>query len=145
MLLHYYKLEIGDQRLYNDTFTTGEPDGGKSIAYAIYVAFTLEELTKEDDFEDSYVSSKTSQPVEGQTTSDLDDAFSSQLDIYAQETWFHVTLPLNTSASSLSSQEIKERSSSSDSNAFVISLPQLDIDKVTGHQATTSMFPVPLG
>ena len=142
MLLHHYKLEIGDQRLHNDTFTSAGPDGGKSIAYAIYVVFTLEELT---NFENSYVSSETSQPIEEQTTSDLDDAFSSQLDIHAQETWLHVPVALNTSASSLPSQQIKERSSSSDSDAFVISLPQLDMDKVTGHQATISMFPVPLG
>ena len=147
MLLHHYKLEIGDQRLYNDTFTSAGPDGGKSIAYAIYVTFTLEELTK-DDFENSHMSSKISQPVEGQTTSDLNDTFSSQLDIHAQETWLHVPVALNSSASSessLPSQGIKEQSSSSDSDAFVISLPQLDMDKVTGHQATISMFPVPLG
>ena len=42
MLLHHYKLDIGDQRLDNDTFTAGGPDGGKSIAYAVYVAFTLD-------------------------------------------------------------------------------------------------------
>ena len=47
MLLHHYKLDIGDERLDNDTFTAGGPDGGKSIAYAIYVTFTLDIQTQD--------------------------------------------------------------------------------------------------
>ena len=43
MLLHHYKLDIGDQRLHNNTFTSGGPI---IIAYAVYVAFTLEEQTE---------------------------------------------------------------------------------------------------
>ena len=82
MLLHYYKLKIGDQRLYNETFNSTGLDGRKSIAYAIYVAFTLEELTK-DDFENSNMFSKTSQLVEEQTLEI--ETLRKELSIYKEE------------------------------------------------------------
>ena len=103
MLLHYYKLDIGDQRLHNDTFTAGGPDGGKSITYAVYVAFTLEEQTEEDDYENAHMSSETDQPVEEQTTSCV---LSSHLDIQAQKTPLYVSVIKNSSSLSLLNQQI---------------------------------------
>ena len=133
MLLHYYKLDIGDQRLHNDTFTSGGPDGGKSIAYAVYVAFTLKEQTKEDDNENGSAYPKTCQPNEKQTTS---DELSSYLVNQAQETSIHVPVIVNTSTSSVVNQPLKERSSLSDNDRFVIRPPQLEMDEVTDLQAT---------
>ncbi len=39
-LLHYYKITKGDERLHNDTFTSGNTDKQKSAGYALYVAFS---------------------------------------------------------------------------------------------------------
>ena len=131
MLLHHYKLDIGDQRLHNDTFTSGGPDGGKSIAYAVYVAFTLEEQTEENDFENGPMSTETGQLIEEQTTSGV---LSSQLEIEAQETSLDTPLTINTSTLSVLNQPLEEQTSLSDNDAFVIKSPQLD--KIKSHQAT---------
>ena len=115
MLLHHYKLDKGDQRLHNDTFTSGLVDGGKYIAYAVYVAFTLEEQTKEDEDESGPISSQTDQPNEKQTTSSV---LLSHLDIQAQETSVHVPVIVNTSASSVLRQQIDEPISLCENNAL---------------------------
>ena len=80
------------------------------------------------------MSSETSQPIEEQTTSGM---LSSHLDIQAQE-----TLAVNTSTSSVMSQPLEERSLS-DNDAFVIRPTQLDMDEVTGLQATNYIIDSP--
>ena len=42
-LLHYYQITKGDERLHNDTFTSGRSDMEGSAGYALYVAFSLSE------------------------------------------------------------------------------------------------------
>ena len=41
MLQHHYKLKKNDPRFANNTFTSGGSDKGKSIAYAVYIAFSM--------------------------------------------------------------------------------------------------------
>ena len=129
MLLHHYKLDIGDERLDNNTFTSGGPDGGKSIAYAIYVAFTLEEQTEENDYENGPMFSQTDQTNEEQTTS---DELSSHLDIQTQETSIHVPVIVNTSPSSVLSQQINAEISLSENDTlagdYVSFLPSLQLN-----------------
>ena len=114
MLLHHYKLDIGDQRLHNDTFTSGAPDGGKKIAYAVYVTFTLEEQIEEDD-ENDPMSSETDQPFEEQTTSCV---LSSHLDIQAQKTPLYVSVIKNSSSLSVLNKQIDEHISLCDNDAL---------------------------
>ena len=40
-LLHYYQITKGDERLHNETFTSGRSDDTVSAGYALYVAFSL--------------------------------------------------------------------------------------------------------
>ena len=46
-LLHYYQITKGDERLHNDTFTSGGTDKKGSAGYALYVAFSLSEDEEE--------------------------------------------------------------------------------------------------
>ena len=46
-LLHYYQITKGDERLHNDTFTSGGIDKKGSAGYALYVAFSLSEDEEE--------------------------------------------------------------------------------------------------
>ena len=40
-LLHYYQITKGDERLHNDTFTSGGTDNNVSAGYVLYVALLL--------------------------------------------------------------------------------------------------------
>ena len=51
-LLHYYMITTHDQRLANDTFTSGGADKKGSAGYALYVAFSLEGNENNDDEQD---------------------------------------------------------------------------------------------
>ena len=44
-LIHHFMFNKADERLENKTVTSGRLDGRKSIAYALYVAFAVEETT----------------------------------------------------------------------------------------------------
>ena len=46
-LLHYYQITKGDERLHNETFTSGGTDKKGSAGYALYVAFSLSEDEEE--------------------------------------------------------------------------------------------------
>ena len=41
MLIHHYKLFKKDDRIANDTFTSGRTDGNSSTAYALYMAYSI--------------------------------------------------------------------------------------------------------
>ena len=144
MLLHHYKLYIGDQRLHNDTFTSGGPDGGKSIAYAVYVAFTLDEQTEKDNYKNSSMSSETGQPIEELTMSGAYNAIPTQLDIHAQETSLDVPVVVNTSTSSVQSQQFEERISSSVNDIFVIMPPHSILPNIEQMPETVSYPSSPL-
>ena len=51
MLQHHYKLKKNDPRFVNKTFTSGGSDKGKSIAYAVYIAFSLSDHDEETTME----------------------------------------------------------------------------------------------
>ena len=51
MLQHHYKLKKNDPRFANNTFTSGGSDKGKSIAYAVYIAFSLSDHDEETTME----------------------------------------------------------------------------------------------
>ena len=44
-LMHHFMFNKADQRLFNPTVTAGKSDKKKSIAYAVYMAFALEETS----------------------------------------------------------------------------------------------------
>ena len=57
-LLHYYKITKGDDRLDNDTFTSGGTDKKGSAGYALYVAFScIENTDVENNVESGILSS----------------------------------------------------------------------------------------
>ena len=72
MILHHLMLIVGDDRLQNETFLVSGTDGGKSIAYAIYVAFTLEQqaLSENGDFLRYSPSSSEASPLHEQYNDD---------------------------------------------------------------------------
>ena len=47
-LLHYYQITKGDERLHNDTFTSGGTDNNVSAGYVLYVALLLVKKDKEE-------------------------------------------------------------------------------------------------
>ena len=51
ILQHHYKLKKNDPRFANNTFTSGGTDGSKSIAYAVYIAFSLSDHDEETTME----------------------------------------------------------------------------------------------
>ncbi len=59
-LLHYYKITKGDERLDNETFTSGSADKKGSAGYALYVAFSCVENTDEEGVENNNESGEIS-------------------------------------------------------------------------------------
>ena len=51
ILQHHYKLKKNDTRFANNTFTSGGTDGSKSIAYAVYIAFSLSDHDEDTTME----------------------------------------------------------------------------------------------
>lgn len=62
MILHQLMLREGDDRLENESFLVGGADGGKSVAYAIYVTFTLEEQNSSEHGDFLRYSPSSSEP-----------------------------------------------------------------------------------
>ena len=62
MILHHLMLIVGDDRLENESFLVSGADGGKSVAYAIYVTFTLEEQNSSEHGDFLRYSPSSSEP-----------------------------------------------------------------------------------